>query len=171
MTIRYRDKATETMARPELEALQLAKLRQAVDRCLKTRHYRPLLEAIGIHSGADIKTLADLRRLPFTKKNDLRDAFPDGLMAVPRAEVVRMHASSGTTGIPTVIYFTKNDIERWSELLARSITATGSGPEDVFQNMMSYGLFTGGLGMHYGAERVGMMVIPIGAATPRNSSR
>jgi phenylacetate-CoA ligase len=158
----YHNPAVETMPRPELEALQLAKLRQAVDRALRTTHYQKKLAGTGISSGADIKSLADLRRLPFTSKNDLREAFPDGLKAVPQCEVVRMHASSGTTGIPTVIYFSQNDINRWAELGARSAAATGCTSADIFQNMMSYGLFTGGLGMHYGAEKLGMMVIPVG---------
>jgi phenylacetate-CoA ligase len=162
MQIRYRHQEVETMPRANLEVLQLEKLRSLVDRCLNTAHYRPLLQARGIFSGQDIKSLSDLARLPFTAKCDLREAFPYGLLAVDRAQVVRLHASSGTTGIPTVIYFTKNDIDRWTELGARSIEATGSGLEDVFQNMMSYGLFTGGLGLHYAAERVGMMVIPAG---------
>jgi phenylacetate-CoA ligase len=152
----------ERLSRPELEALQLSKLRQAVDRALKTPHYRAKYADSGIRSGADIKTLADIRKLPFTVKNDLRDAFPDGLKAVPQSEIVRMHASSGTTGVPTVIYYTQADIERWAELGARSAAATGCDSGDVFQNMMSYGLFTGGLGLHYAAEKLGMMVIPVG---------
>jgi len=152
----------ETLSRHELADLQLTKLRQAVDRALSTSHYQAKLAGCGIACGEDLKTLADLRKLPFTVKDDLRQAFPDGLKAVPQSEVVRMHASSGTTGIPTVIYYTRADIDRWTELGARSAAATGCTSADVFQNMMSYGLFTGGLGLHYAAERLGMMVIPAG---------
>ncbi len=154
--------SAETLSRSDLESLQLAKLRQAVDRALTTPHYGLKWAATGIRSGADIRTLDDLRRLPFTVKDDLRQAFPDGLKAVPQEKIVRMHASSGTTGIPTVIYYTQDDVNRWAELGARSAAATGCTNLDVFQNMMSYGLFTGGLGLHYAAERLGMLVIPVG---------
>jgi len=154
--------SVETLSRTELEALQLTKLRGAVDRALSTPHYQAKLAGSSITSGADLKSLTDLRKLPFTIKDDLRQAFPDGLKAVPPSEVVRMHASSGTTGVPTVIYYTQADIHRWAELGARSAAATGCTNLDVFQNMMSYGLFTGGLGMHYAAEKLGMMVIPAG---------
>jgi len=164
----FRDFATETMPRAELETLQLSKLKAAVGRALATTHYAPILAAAGIKHPDDIKSLADLRRIPFTTKHDLRDAFPYGLLAASRESVVRVHASSGTTGTPTVIYFTQNDIDRWTELGARCLAATGATASDVFQNMMTYGLFTGGLGLHYAAERLGMMVIPAsGGNTPR----
>ncbi|RKX93829.1 MAG: phenylacetate--CoA ligase, partial [Spirochaetes bacterium] len=107
-----------------------------------------------------LKSLKDIQKIPFTTKEDLRAAYPYGLLAVDRDEVVRMHASSGTTGIPTVIYQSQHDLDRWTELTARSLVAVGCGKGDVFQNMMTYGLFTGGLGLHYGAEKLGMMVIP-----------
>jgi phenylacetate-CoA ligase len=109
----------------------------------------------------------DLQRIPFTTKDDLRQNFPKGLLAVDMREVVRIHSSSGTTGIPTVIYVTRDDIDSWTDLLARSIAGTGATADDVFQNMMTYGLFTGGLGLHYGAERVGMTVIPIGGGNTK----
>ena len=159
----------ETMSRSDLAELQLEKLhRIALPQAFQTASYSSRLLAAGFKGPDDIKTMDDFRRLPFTKKDDLRDAFPYGLLAVPRREVVRMHASSGTTGIPTVIYHNRQDLANWTNLVARSITATGCTPDDVFQNMMTYGLFTGGLGLHYGAEKVGMMVIPAG---PGNSLR
>ena len=168
MAKRFWDEAAETMPRPEIEALQLGALREAVGKALKTSFYKPRLEGVGIASSGDIRSLADLARIPFTTKDDLRRAFPYGMLAADKSEVVRMHASSGTTGIPTVIYLTAGDVARWTGFLARSLNATGADSSDVFQNMMTYGLFTGGLGMHYGAEKVGMMVIPVG---PGNASR
>jgi phenylacetate-CoA ligase len=168
MAARYWNEAVETMGRPDIEALQLSLLRQAVGRALTTPFYGPRLEAAGISGPSDIRSLADLRRIPFTTKDDLRQAFPFGMLAAERREVVRMHASSGTTGVPTVIYLTAADVERWTDYVARSLVATGADSSDVLQNMMTYGLFTGGLGLHYGAERVGMMVIPAG---PGNTAR
>lgn len=168
MEYQYWDKETETLPRPELEALQLSLLRSAVDRALKTPFYASRLEKAGIGGGADLRTLADLRRIPFTTKGDLREAFPYGMLAVPKEEVVRLHASSGTTGTPTTIYFTKKDLSRWASFMARSIYAAGCTRGDVFQNMITYGLFTGGLGFHAGAEEVGMLVIPAG---PGNTGR
>jgi phenylacetate-CoA ligase len=109
-----------------------------------------------------------MRNLPYTTKDDLREAYPDGLLAVDREQVVRLHTSSGTTGMPTVIYHTQHDLDGWTELVARCIVATGATRRDVFQNMTNYGLFTGGLGLHYGAERVGMLVIPVSSG---NTSR
>jgi phenylacetate-CoA ligase len=168
MAKRFWDEAAETMPRPEIERRQLADLREAVGRALRTPFYKPRLEGVGIRSASDIESLADLSRIPFTTKDDLREAFPYGMLAADRKDVVRMHASSGTTGIPTVIYLTAKDVARWTDFLARSLTGTGADSSDVFQNMMTYGLFTGGLGMHYGAEKVGMMVIPAG---PGNTAR
>jgi phenylacetate-CoA ligase len=152
----------ERLPRAGIEALQLERLRQAVARALLTPFYKPLLLKAGVTGPESMRSLADISKLPFTSKNDLRDAYPFGLLAGPRSDLVRLHASSGTTGTPTVIYQTKADLDRWTDFLARSVTAPGAGPEDVFQNMITYGLFTGGLGMHYGAERAGMMVIPAG---------
>ena len=114
-----------------------------------------------------MKSLADLEKIPFTTKDDLRECYTDGLLSVNMDEVIRLHTSSGTTGIPTVIYHTRHDLDCWTELVARSIVATGAGKKDMFQNMMTYGLFTGGLGLHYGAERVGMTVIPIGGGNTK----
>lgn len=157
----YRHPEVETMPRADLEALQLERLRWSVDQALRTPFYKERLHGVGITSGADMRSLADLKRVPFTTKDDLRSAYPWGLLAVDRKDVVRLHASSGTTGIPTVIYHTRADIDNWTELVARSLVAVGCDEGDVFQNMMTYGLFTGGLGLHYGGERLGMMVIPI----------
>ncbi len=156
----YWNERRETMDRESLDALQLTCLRQTVDRALCTPFYRERLAKAGITRGSDIATLDDIRRIPFTTKDDLRDAYPKGLLAVDAEQAVRLHTSSGTTGTPTVIYHTQQDIDNWTELVARCIVAAGAGPGDVFQNMTTYGLFTGGLGLHYGAEKVGMMVIP-----------
>jgi phenylacetate-CoA ligase len=151
----------ETLDRPSLEKLQLQRLREILAWALKTPFYARRLAQAGIERPDDITDLQDLQRIDFTTKDDLRRSFPKGLLAVDMREVVRIHSSSGTTGIPTVIYFTRDDLDRWTDLLARSIVATGATADDVFQNMMTYGMFTGGLGLHYGAERVGMTVIPI----------
>ncbi len=161
------EKEIETISRTDLARLQLDGLRETVRSALGTRFYRERLAAVGIRTVDDIRSLEDLQRVPFTTKDDLRRAFPDGLLAVDRSEVVRLHASSGTTGTPTVIYHTRSDIQRWSNLNARSLVATGCTRDDILQNMMSYGLFTGGLGMHYGAEQLGMMVIPAGAGNTK----
>ncbi len=161
------EKEIETIGRADLARAQLEGLRETVRSALRTTFYRDRLAEAGIRSPDDIRSLDDLRRIPFTTKDDLRRAFPEGLLAVDRSDVVRLHASSGTTGIPTVIYHTQSDIDRWANLNARSLAGVGCTRADVFQNMMSYGLFTGGLGMHYGAERLGMMVIPVGAGNTK----
>jgi len=157
----------ETADRSGIEQIQLQRLKETVGWALKTALYRKRLGHVGINSPTDIKSLDDLRRIPFTTKDDLRVSFPKGHLAVEMGEVLRIHSSSGTTGIPTVIYYARNDLDNWTDLLARSIVATGSTSADVFQNMMTYGLFTGGLGLHYGAERVGMTVIPIGGGNTK----
>jgi phenylacetate-CoA ligase len=163
MEYQYWNPEIEKMPRGELEALQLKKLKAEVGHALKTSFNRPRLEAAGIQSPEDIKTLADLRRLPFTTKHNLREGFPYGFLSIPKEEVVRLHASSGTTGVPTTIYFNRNDIKQWAGYMARCIYGTGCTKSDVFQNMISYGLFTGGLGLHQGGEEVGMLVIPSGS--------
>jgi phenylacetate-CoA ligase len=162
MDVPFWNKDIETISRQSLEQLQLQRLREIIGFALKTPFYQKRLAKAWIHSPEDVKSLADLRKIPFTTKDDLRQSYPKGLLAVDMEQVVRIHSSSGTTGIPTVIYYTKDDLDRWTDLLARGIVATGVTAKDVFQNMMSYGLFTGGLGMHYGAERVGLTIIPIG---------
>ena len=160
MQISFRDRHTETIDKDTLRREQLGRLQKTVDRALGTPFYKEKLRSAGISSGPDLKSLADTVRLPFTTKNDLRDAYPRKHLAVPMESVVRIHMSSGTTGIPTVIYHTQADIDDWTELVARSVVCTGCGPQDIFQNMMTYGLFTGGLGLHYGAEKAGLTVIP-----------
>ncbi|HNX81174.1 MAG TPA: phenylacetate--CoA ligase [Candidatus Omnitrophota bacterium] len=167
MEIAYFNKAIETISRYDLEHLQLERLRRSVDAALQTSFYKNRLTKAGIVSSADIKTCADLQRIPFTTKDDLRQSYPRGLLAVPMDDVVRLHTSSGTTGTPTVIYHTQEDINTWAELLCRCIVSTGCHRGDMFQNMTGYGMFTGGLGFHYGAERVGMTVIPAGSGNTR----
>jgi len=156
------DKHTETLATAELRALQLQLLQQTVARAAQAPYYQRLLAGEGITADS-IKSLDDLRRIPFVTKDLLREHYPYGFLAEPRERIVRMHSSSGTTGRPTVIFHTRQDIAAWADLVARCMYMAGVRPGDVFQNMMGYGLFTGGLGFHYGAERLGAMVIPVGA--------
>ncbi|HRD66361.1 MAG TPA: phenylacetate--CoA ligase [Candidatus Competibacter sp.] len=160
--------AIEFMEREALERVQLAGLRKTVAWALKTPFYRHRLAGIGLKHPEDIVDLRDLRSIPYTTKDDLREAYPSGLLAVEPERTVRLHTSSGTTGTPTVIYHSRQDLDCWTELVARCIVAAGATAHDVFQNMTGYGLFTGGLGLHYGAERVGMLVIP---ASSGNTSR
>jgi phenylacetate-CoA ligase len=159
----YWNEQLEKMPRQDLEAYQLKKLREAAGFALRTPFYRERLAGTGIEAPGDIKTLEDLKRIPFTTKHDLREGFPYGFLSIPRDEVIRLHASSGTTGAPTTIYFNREDIARWTGFVARCIYSTGCSRADVFQNMITYGLFTGGLGFHAGGEAVGMLVIPSGA--------
>lgn len=167
MEVLYWNKKAETAAEDDLKKVQLERLRKTIGWAMKTAFYKRRLNKAGINSPDDIKSFDDLKKIPFTTKDDLRQNFPKGLLAVDMSDVVRIHSSSGTTGIPTVIYFSRDDIENWTELVARCVTATGAAGGDVFQNMMTYGLFTGGLGLHYGAERVGMTVIPIGGGNTK----
>jgi len=163
INFQYREPGMEKMPREELKTLQLSKLKEAVGWAMRTPFYKERLPGVGINGPDDIKSLEDLRRIPFTSKEDLRKAFPYGLLSIPKEDVVRLHASSGTTGTPTTIYFSAADIRRWAGFMARCIVGTGCTKSDVFQNMISYGLFTGGLGFHYGGEEVGMLVIPSGS--------
>lgn len=153
------NKEIETADRKKIESIQLERLKKTLLAAKKTPFYKKVYDEQAIDIGS-IKTLSDITRLPFTTKHDLRTSYPDGMVAVPRKSVVRMHASSGTTGKSTVIYYTRKDVDEWAHQVARGVMATGVTPEDVFQNMMGYGLFTGGLGLHYGAELIGCMVIP-----------
>lgn len=162
----YWDKDHETLPRPDLEALQLARLRETVGVAMNSPFYRERLRLSRV-TPKDLGSLEDARKIPFTTKEDLRSQG-QAFLTRPLTEMVRLHASSGTTGQATVIYYTRGDIEAWAELLARSMYMTGMRPTDVFQNMMGYGLFTGGLGFHYGAERLGALTIPAG---PGNSRR
>jgi len=151
----------ETLPREVLEALQFKRLQQVLQRVYHTvGFYRRTFDAAGVKPD-DIRTLADLSRLPFTSKQDLRENYPFGLFAVPMSSVVRLHASSGTTGRSTVVGYTKRDIDTWSELMARCFVAAGLTKNDIIHNAYGYGLFTGGLGAHYGAERLGASVIPM----------
>jgi phenylacetate-CoA ligase len=145
----------------ELRALQLARLKEAVHYSYeRVPHYRQKFDAAGVHPG-DLKDFSDLARFPFTSKDDLRQNYPFGMFAVPMDEVVRIHASSGTTGKPTVVGYTRGDIDTWSRLMARSIRAAGGGARDKIHVAYGYGLFTGGLGAHYGGEYLGAAVIPV----------
>lgn len=151
----------ETASRDEIAALQLSRLRATLQRAYdNVPHYRKAFDAKGVHP-QDLKSLADLSKFPFTVKSDLRDNYPFGMFAVPRAQVARIHASSGTTGKPTVVGYTLKDIDTWADLVARSIRAAGGRPGDMVHVSYGYGLFTGGLGAHYGAERAGCTVIPM----------
>ncbi|QGW81211.1 phenylacetate--CoA ligase PaaK [Variovorax paradoxus] len=151
----------ETASRDEIAALQLSRLRATLQRAYdNVPHYRKVFDAKGVHPD-DLKSLADLSKFPFTVKSDLRDNYPFGMFAVPRAQVARIHASSGTTGKPTVVGYTLKDIDTWADLVARSIRAAGGRPGDMVHVSYGYGLFTGGLGAHYGAERAGCTVIPM----------
>ena len=160
----------ETLPREELEALQLRRLRDLCDRVYaNVPFYRKRFDEAGV-TPADIKSLADLKLLPFTEKQDLRNYYPFGLFAVPRDHIVRLHASSGTTGKAVVVGYTARDLENWAELMARSMSAAGVNRSDVVHVAYGYGLFTGGLGAHYGAERIGATVVPAsGGATRRQA--
>jgi phenylacetate-CoA ligase len=151
----------ERVSRDELARLQLSRLQQLVARAAeRVPLYRERLRAAGM-TAADMRSLDDVRRLPFTAKDDFRAHYPYGLLAVPLDDVVRIHASSGTTGKPTVVAYTRRDLDVWSEVMARTLMMGGVGRSDVVQNAYGYGLFTGGLGFHDGVERVGAAVIPI----------
>jgi phenylacetate-CoA ligase len=162
----YWDANLETLNPAALQELQLSRLRQTVARAAQSPFYGRRLQEAGV-TAANLRSLEDIRRIPFTTKDDLR-TYGLEMLTRPLADMVRLHASSGTTGQATVIYYTRADIEAWADLVARSLYMTGMRPADVFQNMMGYGLFTGGLGFHYGAERLGALTIPIGAG---NSQR
>ena len=162
----YWDAKLETLNSAALQELQLSRLRQTVERAAQSPFYGPRLQAAGV-TAANIRSLEDIRRIPFTTKDDLRSQGKE-MLTRPLTDMVRLHASSGTTGQATVIYYTRADIETWADLVARSLYMAGMRATDVFQNMMGYGLFTGGLGFHYGAERLGALTIPIGAG---NSQR
>ncbi len=154
------DPAAERMPRTELAALQLQRLRQTLARAYaKVPHYRRAFDAAGARPD-DLKTVADLERFPFTQKTDLRDHYPFGLFAVPREAVLRLHASSGTTGRATVVGYTRADLDLWANLMARTLACVGAKPGDIFHNAYGYGLFTGGLGFHAGAERLGLTTVP-----------
>ena len=165
---RYLHPALETMSRDELTALQIERLRDSVRNAYDhVPTHRVRLAAAGVHPD-ELRTLDDLQRLPFTLKADLREHYPFGMFARPCHQLARLHASSGTTGKPTVVGYTPEDIDTWADLMARCFVAAGARPGDVVHNAYGYGLFTGGLGAHYGAERLGAVVVPVsGGSTER----
>ena len=161
----------ETMSREDLEALQLERLQALVKRVYqKIPFYKESFDKAGINP-EDIKSLADLTKLPFTVKQDMRDAYPFGLFAVPRKDVVRVHCSSGTTGTATVVGYTQKDLENWGDCFARALYGAGCGPDSTLQIAYGYGLFTGGLGAHYGGERAGCTVLPMSTGNTKRQVR
>ncbi|HML06915.1 MAG TPA: phenylacetate--CoA ligase [Xanthobacteraceae bacterium] len=161
----------EVMPRAALAELQLTRLKQTLERAYaNVPHYRRKFDERGVKPSS-LSSLADIRHFPFTLKSDLRDNYPFGMFATPRQKVVRIHASSGTTGKPTVVGYTPSDLDRWADLMARSLACSGARPGDIVHNAYGYGLFTGGLGAHYGAERLGCTVVPLsGGGTERQVS-
>lgn len=162
------DRGAESMPRRQLAALQLDRLKKTLERAYaKVPHFHRQFDA-ALVKPEHLKSLDDLKRFPFTLKADLRDNYPFGMFAVPREQVLRVHASSGTTGRPTVVGYTRGDLDLWSDLMARSLACAGARPGDIVHNAYGYGLFTGGLGAHYGAERLGCTVVPMsGGGTER----
>jgi phenylacetate-CoA ligase len=157
----YWNRARECMSRDEITALQNQALFDLVDRVYhNVPFYRAKMQAIGLEP-SDIKGISDLYLLPFTTKQDLRDNYPFGLFAVPMSEIIRLHASSGTTGKSTVVGYTRKDLNMWSEVVARTMHFAGIGNKDIVQIAYGYGLFTGGLGIHYGCEKIGAVAIPV----------
>ena len=158
----YLHKELETMTRPEIEKLQLERLKKTVNHCMNSPFYKKRFEENNLKP-EDIQTLDDLRKIPFTTKQDLRDTYPFGIASVPLEKATRLHSSSGTTGNPTVILHTQKDLDEWANAVARCLHMVGLRPTDVFQNSSGYGMFTGGLGFQYGAERLGMLTVPAAA--------
>ena len=156
----------ETLRGKELQELQLKRLKETVARTQNIGFYQKMFAEAGIRQ-EDIKTLDDLSKIPFTKKSDLRGGYPFGFLAVPMNRINRIHTTSGTTGKPTVVAYTKNDLNSWSELIARNLTMVGLREGDMFQNASNYSLFTGGLGFHYGAEKIGCAVVPAGVGNTK----
>ncbi|SME93232.1 phenylacetate--CoA ligase family protein [Desulfovibrio gilichinskyi] len=161
----YFDKA-EVLERSELEKLQVERLKKTIDLAANSPYYSESFKKNNINSSV-IKTIDDVKRLPFTTKDDLRSQYPHGLLTKPLDEFVRLHASSGTTGTPTAVFYTQKDLDTWADLMARSLYAVGVRRSDILQNMSGYGLFTGGLGIHYGSERLGCLTIPAGAGNTK----
>ena len=162
----YWEKNVETIKHAKLEDLQLGRLKDTIGRMKKSYYYGRVFKEKKLGVGS-IRKLKDIQKFPFTTKDDLREHWPYGFIAVPKEELVRMHSSSGTTGRATVVFHTINDIAVWTNLLARCMYMAGMRKSDVFQNMMTYGLFTGGLGFHYGAEKIGALIIPAGAGNSK----
>lgn len=162
ITSRYFNPEFETLTRPEIEKLQLERLQATVRHCMNSPFYRKRFEENGLKP-QDIRSLDDLRKIPFTTKADLRETYPFGIASVPLEKCVRLHSSSGTTGNPTVILHTQRDLDQWANAVARCLWMVGCRPSDIFQNSSGYGMFTGGLGFQYGAERLGMLTVPAAA--------
>ncbi|MBQ3679845.1 MAG: phenylacetate--CoA ligase [Paludibacteraceae bacterium] len=156
----------ETMDREQIEKLQLERLKTTVEHCMHSAFYKQRFKEAGLEPG-DIRSLDDIRKIPFTTKQDLRDTYPFGMASVPLSQCVRLHSSSGTTGNPTVILHTQKDLNEWANAVARCLWMVGCRPDDVFQNTSGYGMFTGGLGFQYGAERLGMLTVPAAAGNTR----
>lgn len=167
----YYQPEIETMSREDLQALQLERLQALVKRVYeKIPFYKESFDKAGVNP-TDIKSLSDLTKLPFTVKQDIRDAYPFGLFAVPRKDVVRVHCSSGTTGTATVVGYTQNDLDNWGDCFARALYGAGCGPDSALQIAYGYGLFTGGLGAHYGGERAGCTVLPMSTGNTKRQVR
>lgn len=158
----YFNPEVETLSREEIETLQLERLKETVAHCMNSPFYKKRFEEIGL-TVDDIKSLDDIRKIPFTTKQDLRDTYPFGIASVPLEKCTRLHSSSGTTGNPTVILHTDKDIDEWANQVARNLWMVGLRPTDVFQNSSGYGMFTGGLGFQNGAEKMGMLTVPAAA--------
>lgn len=156
----------ETMSRVDIEHLQLERLKATIKRCMNSEFYRKRFSEHNLKP-EDIQSLDDLQKIPFTTKQDLRDNYPFGLACVPMEDVVRLHSSSGTTGTPTVILHTQHDLDEWANAVARCLYMVGLRPGDIFQNSSGYGMFTGGLGFQYGAERLGMLTVPAAAGNTK----
>ncbi len=156
----------ETLTRAEIEKLQLERLQHTVNHCMNSPFYKKRFDDINLKP-EDIRTLDDLKKIPFTTKQDLRDTYPFGIASVPLEKCVRLHSSSGTTGNPTVILHTQKDLDEWANAVARCLHMVGLRPSDVFQNSSGYGMFTGGLGFQYGAERLGMLTVPAAAGNTK----
>lgn len=166
MDSRFWQEEIETMPRPQLEALQAQKLRDSLDRAIRSPFYGERLKRLGLGS-ADVKSVKDIRKFPFTVKDDLRASYPFGLLTCPKEDIVRMHCTSGTTGNPADVLYNQHDLDSWANLIARSMYGVGTRKSDVFQNMSGYGLFTGGLGFQDGAEKLGCMTIPAAAGNSK----
>ena len=162
MTNQYWEEELETLERKKLEKLQVERLKATINQATRSDYYKKHFETSGITADS-IRCVEDIRKLPFTTKQDLRDHFPYGFLTLPIKECIRLHSSSGTTGTPTVIFHNRHDIDAWANLMARSLYCAGVRDDDVFQNMSGYGLFTGGLGFQYGIEKLGSLSIPAGA--------
>jgi phenylacetate-CoA ligase len=162
----YWDESLEALTRKELEGLQLRRLKETIENISEFPFHKKKYAETGF-SSIDVMSLDDVRKIPFTTKQELRDQYPYGFLCVPKERLVRLHVSSGTTGQATAIFYTREDLARWADLMARCMYMAGARPGDTFQNLSGYGLFTGGLGFHYGAERLGMLTIPSGTGNSK----